>query len=164
MKKSFDEFSIKKDLKDETRLQLYKEILCNSTGQALIKIFYSKSSLFKLFWIACLMSTCSLCAYFIMESLVLYFTPVSSTQVRTHFETMSLFPKVTICNKNALTSKYAFELTNGTTPEEFSSRVNMEFDEAQKGLLQHSLDDILFECQFNLVRNQFIIMGFLKRE
>ena len=65
-----------------------KEILCNSTGQALIKIFYSKSSLVKLFWIACLMGTCSLCAYFVVESLVLYFTPVSSTQVRTHFETM----------------------------------------------------------------------------
>jgi hypothetical protein len=110
------------------------------------------------------MGTCSLCAYFVMESLVLYFTPVSSNQVRTYFETKSLFPKETICNKNALTSKNAHELTNGTTPEEFSSRVNMEFDEIQKGLLQHSLDDILFECQFNLVRNQFVIVGFLKRE
>ena len=71
---------------------------------------------------------------------------------------------MTICNKNALTSRYAYELTNGTTPEEFSSKVNMEFDETQKGLLQHSLDDILFECQFNLVRNQFVIVGFSKRE
>lgn len=139
------------DLKKRNGYDFYKEILYNSTGQAILKIFYSKSYIVKIFWIACLTSACSICAYFVIESLVLYFTPVSSTQVRTHFETMSLFPKVTVCNKNAFTTKYAYNLANGSNFEEFRQRVIRQLNDTEREFLQHSLDDILFDCQFNLV-------------
>ena len=135
----------------QDRIRWLKEVLCNSTGQALLKIYDSPSCLVKLFWLACLTSACSLCAYFVMESLVLYFTPVSSTHVRTNFETVSLFPKVTICNKNPFTTKYAHEMANGSSPDEFVQKVNTRFNDSQRELLQHSLDDILFDCSFNTV-------------
>ena len=142
-----------KDTKDK-RSRMLQECLSNSAGQALVKMFKSQSSLVvKIFWFACLTCTCSLCAYFIIESLILYFTPVSNTLLHTHYENVSLFPRVTLCNKNFFTTKYAYEMANNMSYDEFIYHVNTRLDKDghQLKLLQHSLDDILFDCQFNQV-------------
>ena len=129
-----------------------KEVLYTSTAQALFKIVNSASKLIKTFWIICLVSACSLCAYFVIASLVTYFTYEVSLNTRTYFEVESLFPKITICNKNLFTTKYAFDLFKSlklTDPDSIALHINYNLNDTEKIKLHHSFEDILFECSFN---------------
>jgi hypothetical protein len=125
------------------------DVLTDSLSKAIIKIFYSPSIIIRVFWCLGLLFACGLCSYFLIESILVFFTYELSTTVRTYAEVTSLFPKVTICNKNAFTTKYAFEVAAGLKYDEFQFRVNNEFNESQREKTSHSLDDILFECSFN---------------
>jgi len=135
------------------RLLLFKECLSNSAVQALVKLFTERTSLVvKIFWLICLACACSLCAYFIIETLIQHFTPISNTLLHTHFETMSVFPRVTLCNKNQFTTKYAYEIGKNLSYDDMLYYVNTQLNDTQRGLLQHSLEEILFECKFNQVK------------
>jgi len=130
-------------------MRLVKETLYNSAAQALLKIYETPSKIVKLFWCVCLLGACSLCAYFVVESLVLFFSYEVSTKTRTYTETSSLFPKVTICNKNVFTTKYAFDFANGLKYDEVLWRINTKLNVTQREKLTHSFEDTLLACSFN---------------
>jgi hypothetical protein len=91
-----DEMTMKNKTKlkrEEIVMRLVKETLYNSAAQALLKMYETPSKIVKLFWCVCLLGACSLCAYFVVESLVLFFSYEVSTKTRTYTETSSLFPK-----------------------------------------------------------------------
>ena len=80
----------------------------------------------------------------VIHSLIVYFNYDVSTTSRTIFETPTLFPKVTFCNINWITTKYAYNLTQN----------GVKWSDMQKGQdkqkkLGHDLDDILLDCTFN---------------
>ena len=56
---------------------------------------------------------------------------------------------MTICNQNHFTTKYAYELANGTSYKDFINYLNYDLSEDERAKTVHSLDDILFDCTFN---------------
>jgi hypothetical protein len=122
---------------------LVQEILYNSLSQAIIKIIYSPNLILKIFLIISVLVSSCFASYFVIHAFICYFTYGVSTMTRTIFETPTLFPKVSICNSNQFTTKYAFELKqNGEIDERF-------FTNERKRKLGHDLNDILIECWFN---------------
>jgi len=122
---------------------LVQEILYNSLGQAIIKIIYTRNLVLRLFLLISVLISSCFAAYFVIHAFIDYFTYGVSTMTRTIFETPTLFPKVTFCNRNQFTTEFAYNLiqmniTNGN---------NLSTDDKQK--LSHDLSDILIECSFN---------------
>ena len=107
--------------------QTLNDVLTDSLSKAIIKIFSSPSIIIRAFWCLGLLFACGLCSYFLIESILVFFTYELSTTVRTYAEVTSLFPKVTICNKNAFTTKYAYEASMGLKYDDFQFRVNFLF-------------------------------------
>ena len=144
--------SSKKQVKIEDPTSLYrhlKEDLYNSTAQACFKAYESPHITIKLFWAFCLLATSSLMAFFIVQSLFLFFGYEVIMTTRTHYEMTPLYPKVTLCNKNPLQTSYAYDISNGSNYEELIYLINTKFNDSQRTALSHSLKDILFECEFN---------------
>jgi hypothetical protein len=88
---------------------LIKETLYNSTAQSIIKIIETPSIPLKVFLLACVIVSSGLCSYLIIELIMSYLSYGVSTTSRTLYETPALFPKITICNANPFTTKYAIE-------------------------------------------------------
>ena len=89
--------------------QLVKEVLYNSLAQAIIKIVQTPHVTLKLALTICVTLTSSAASYLIMKSVLSYFAYEVTTLTRTVYETQTPFPKVTICNANPYTNKYALE-------------------------------------------------------
>jgi len=129
---------------------LIKDSLYNSTAQALVKIYNSSSRLTQIFWCVCLLGGCGLCSYFVIESLIDFFTYDVTMSTRTYFETTSLFPKITFCNKNPYTTKYAFDLSKKMgSYNEFVNYVNLKLNDTERMKLTHRIEDVLVECTYN---------------
>jgi len=144
--------------KSEKIQELIKEILFNSTSQALLKIYQTPSKVVKVFWCVCLLCACSLCAYFVVESLITFVTYEVSTKTRSYTEQTSLFPKVTFCNKNMFTTKYAYNLAmsyaaksnaSTTTYQEMVYAANFKLNDTERDKLSKKFADILLDCSFN---------------
>lgn len=73
---------------------LLKEVLYNSTAQAILKIFFTRHKVIKIIWALCLALTCSTCAPLLLRNFLSYFSYDVITTSRTIFETPTLFPKV----------------------------------------------------------------------
>jgi hypothetical protein len=129
---------------------LLKEVLYNSTAQAVLKIFFTRSKLIKFIWIICLALTLSTCAPLLIRNFMSYFSYEVITTSRTIFETPTLFPKVTICNRNLFTTKYAFELLSSSNYTDVVYKMyNNYFNESERNKLTHEFGDILLACNFN---------------
>ena len=133
-------------LKTEKINLLIKEILYNSLAQALCKIYQTHYHTIKIFWCICLTGTVLCCIYFTMVNFVYYFYFEVSSKFRIINEVPALFPKVTICNKNHFTTKFAFD-----NYDNFVAK-NVEFNDTLKQKLGHSLEDILLFCQFSQMK------------
>jgi hypothetical protein len=127
-----------------------KDRLYNSACQAIIRLYRSENLIIKIFWTLGLLTASALCCYFVIYALAEYLSYEVTSTTRVHYETTSLFPKVTFCNVNPYTTKSSYQLANETTSHEaFMNRVNYNFNTTQRDTLSHSLDDILLECSFN---------------
>ena len=124
---------------------LLKETLYNSLAQAILRLILTPYLPLKFFLSMCVLASSSMASYLVIRSLIGYFNYDVSTTSRTIFETSNLFPKVTFCNVNWLTTQYAFDLTQAQTKWSEFARLSNE----EKKMLGHNLSDILFECTFN---------------
>ena len=86
-----------------------KDILYNSTAQALIKITQTQHVTIKIFLILCLTLAAGFSAYLVSMTLSSYYNYEVFTTTRTIFETTSYFPKVTVCNTNPFITEYALD-------------------------------------------------------
>jgi hypothetical protein len=158
---------------------LIKEHIGSETSQALVRIFDTKSKGLKVFWVLCLLGCSSLCFYLIAQSLMTYLSyPVYTTSTVVH-EIPTQFPKITICNSQFATSKYAYQLIYYLNQQylpsvnifdknlqkflTFSQKQDLvklyrifnilislnTFSDASRKMLVHPLEDILLDCKFN---------------
>ena len=149
-----DESEVSNEKKSQTKklntLDLIKENIGNEASQAFVKIFRSSSCIFKMFWFTCLMAACSLSAFFMIQSLITFVTYEVSTNTRTIFETASLFPRITYCNKNPFNTKYSFEsLEKIGNYNDMLYAMNYVLNDSEKLSLQHPFDKVLVDCSFN---------------
>ena len=84
--------------KNETD-HLLQEVLYNSTAQAILRIKNTPHNLIKFFLLACLLFLLAYSSYAIIDTLLIYFSYEVFTVTKTIYETPTLFPKVSICNK-----------------------------------------------------------------
>jgi hypothetical protein len=158
---------------------LVKDTLYNPLSQAIIKLIETPYSTLKAFLFICILISISLCAYLIIELVLSYLNFGVSTTTRTLYETSVVFPKVTICNVNPFTTRYALEFLKQINREyyPFIDIFNMEqmrqlgfgekykiinnfnylainkmnsLNETEKRKLSHSLNDLMPSCSFNM--------------
>jgi len=140
--------------KREAIKNILQQVLRNSFAQAVIKLFFTPYLGLKTFLFLFVFVSMGLTGFLIVQSINTYLSYGVSTFSRTIYETPTLFPKVTFCNVNQLTTEYAYNLTQMRGEIDHNKLSNEE-----KKLLAHHLDDILIECWFNLNRcssNDFI--------
>ena len=159
------------DRSDESLLSFLKDNLRNEFFEVILKVISSPHILLKAYLLIFLVVSSGLAAYTVVESFINYFEYEVITTTRTIFETPTLFPKVTICNLNPLTTKFAFqflkeqvnfedELSNWTFEESSSFTRdsyykalniagNKNFSDEKRQNLGHSLDDMLLSCSYN---------------
>ena len=129
--------------------QILNDVLDDSLSKAILKLFTSPSIFVRVFWCLGLLFSTGLCSYFLIESILVFFTYQLRTTVRTYAEVTSEFPKITFCNKNPLITKYAYDMALGASFNDFQYKVNTDYNDSQREKLGHSLDDILLDCTFN---------------
>ena len=136
------------DSESFTKLKIRKivtETLCNSLAQSVIKIVLIKDIVVKIFLSLFVLVSTSLASYLVIQSIMNYFTYSVTTSSRTIYETSTLFPKVTFCNYNWLSTQYAFDLIQ--MKMKWSEMTSLPMDQMKK--LGHDLNDTLIECSFN---------------
>ena len=143
---SHDQNETKENLnKREQIISLLKEVLYNSLAQAIIKIFLSPFIIIKVILFMFVLTSTGLASFLVISSVMTYFTYGVSTTSRTIYETPTLFPKVTFCNFNRITTEYGFKL--------IQSRKIIEVDylsvEEQKKIAR-DFNEILLNCTFEL--------------
>ena len=157
---------------DNHAKELIKEILYNSLAQALIKLLQTPHKILKVILFVFVMLTSSMCSYLILESVASFLNYDVVTVSRTVLETPTPFPKISICNLNQFTTKYAFDYLNeidkmNSTKSFFTFDQNLNSTERKvlaeeihnialvsrsihvKKKFSHTLDEILFSCYFN---------------
>jgi hypothetical protein len=95
-------------LKNDEKL-LLKEILYNSLCQAVIRLVQSPHLPLKLFLFIFIGLSNVLAAYYIIGSILSFLSFEVVTTTRTIYETPTLFPKITICNRNRFQTEFTLE-------------------------------------------------------
>jgi hypothetical protein len=158
---------------------LIRETIGNESAQAFVRVFDSKFFGLKVFWFLGLFACSSFCFYLVARTLLTYLSyPVYTTTTIVH-EMPTLFPKVTICNSAFAVTEFAYEMIKQINEEVYPSinlfnqtqMSNLTFDEMQslvivfayfiatinlntfsdasRQMLVHSLNEILWNCEFN---------------
>ena len=122
---------------------ILKDIMLTPSAQAMINIFFTPHLALKLFALMFVIGSISLASYLVIQSFFAYFSYGVTTKSRTIYETPTLFPKVTFCNANRFTTKYAYNLTQIGFFHLSLLSTN------EKKMLSHDLKDVLIECTFN---------------
>ena len=111
-------------------------------SQAIIKILLTPHITLKLFLLLCVLGTTGYASFLVMQSIMTYLSYGVLTTSRIKFENPTIFPKVTFCNLNGLTTQYAFNLSlEGFVENSYSN------DELKK--FGHDLNNIGIKCMFN---------------
>jgi hypothetical protein len=149
-----EEIVIESDIR-KIKIEKIKQLLrdtfhtSNEMAKGLLKVCVTSHLTIKIFWIVCLIAATAMNSYLIIEAFTVYFSFGVSTTARTVFETPALFPKVTFCNKNLFTTKYAYDLLEGSGYNEIVYEMNYVLNASQRSMLRHSFDDVLISCLFN---------------
>jgi hypothetical protein len=64
---------------------------------------------FKLMWLVCILASCAACAYLLARSVNDYLDHEVVTTIRRISDSPALFPTVTLCNANFITSQAAYD-------------------------------------------------------
>ena len=123
--------------------RLSKDILYNSTAQAIYKITQTPHFVIRIFLCVCVVASTAFSSYSVSKSILNYFSFEVNTISRKLFETPVDFPKVTFCNVNQFTTNYALEYLKEASTQNFPN-ANI-FDEDQlKRLNQQDKIDVAY--------------------
>ena len=158
-------------------IDLFKDNLSCEMYQFLINLFETPHLVIKIFLLLYLLIACGLASYTTIILILSYLEYGVSTSIRTVTETPAVFPKVTFCSINPLSTLYSFQmlknmsdtnsLVNKTRHEKniISSTLNSAIlgslsgsSQYEKMKVSHNLQDIVLSCMFNFVScdlNQF---------
>lgn len=133
----------------------------------------AKNIYFKFMWIVFLSVSASVCGYSIMKSINDYLSFEVMTKIREINEVKSIFPTISICNRNIFTNEFGYmylknfsEKTNETKLFEnpsievirnnefikwaIANYMKNETSKEKRKLIDYQLKDIMLSCKFNL--------------
>ena len=130
----FDKISIPKVKESNINMeQMLKDNLSCEMFHFVLNVFYSPHPVIKCFLAFFILVACGLASYTTITLVLTYMEYNVVTTMRTINETPVVFPKVTICNKNPFTSRYAYEfLSEIRTSSEIEHILNEERNSAIK--------------------------------
>ena len=134
------------NLKPKTQNESFKfnnmirETLDNSVAHAIIKIVETPIFSLRVFLFLCVILSSGLCSYLIIELTMSFLSYGVSTTSRTLYETPAPFPKVTVCNVNPFTTKYAMEFLKEINKEVYPYIDIFNDDQMSKEDLKVKLD------------------------
>ncbi len=91
----------------------------SSLTQIIFRIIQSNSCFFQVKLFLFVAGTTILASIMVAESIMIYLSFEVKTTSRTKFETSSLFPQITICNRNIFQTEFAIEFLRNVTKERF---------------------------------------------
>jgi hypothetical protein len=153
--------------------QMLKENLSCEMYHFILNVFYSPHLSLKIVHLIFILISSGLALYMTITLVINYFEYNVVTITRTINENPVTFPKVTICNRNILTTKYAYEfLANSINLTDLQTLINSTdrnnvlftsnglfmklmgtvqttFTDKEKQKLSHPIDHILLSCLFD---------------
>lgn len=93
----------------ETIKSIIKNILYNSTAQAILNLIQTRNLIIKVFLTFCIFFTLTASSYFVISNVLNYFKYEVTTMSRHVFEMPTTFPKITFCNFNQFTTEFGLE-------------------------------------------------------
>lgn len=91
--------------------KIVNESACDSTTHSIPHIFKRENVCLKLFWLACFLTSATVCAYTVFNAITNYFHFETVTKVDTILEMPTQFPTVSICNLNPFMKQPGFEFS-----------------------------------------------------
>jgi hypothetical protein len=153
--------------------QMLKENLSCEMFHFILNVFYSPRLIVKIILLLFILISTGLASYMTLTLILNYFEYNVNTLTRTINESPVVFPKVTLCNKNLFTTKYAHDFLMNSSLLNLPQLKNMlnfdrnsllvyfmmlrqnlfgqvfkTFSNEQKKSLSHRLDDTLLSCLF----------------
>jgi hypothetical protein len=145
---------------------LLKESLTNELFVSILRLYNTPFVLLEIFLTIFLLIVLTLAAYTTIDLVMVYLDYGVNTITKTVHETHASFPKVTFCNINQFTSKYAYEFLHASINESLLessdhyskalkaflvkySVQSMIKNESLIRLLSQDLDEVLLSCSFN---------------
>lgn len=95
--------------KFESMKNMMYDYAYDSTVHSMRHIIKPKNVLIKIFWIICLLISCTACSSMITLAIMNYFKYETVTKAETVFEVPTPFPAVSVCNMNPYSTRKAFD-------------------------------------------------------
>jgi hypothetical protein len=80
--------------------QKLSEWILSSSSHGLPNLFRSKRISIKLFWLVCFLGSLVICSFLIVQTIISYLQYDVTTNYRVYYESMPIFPTITVCPKN----------------------------------------------------------------
>jgi hypothetical protein len=156
---------------------IIQEVLSDSTMHGLPNVINSQSLVLKLMWLAFLIASIGFFTKFSYNSVANFLNYEVTTKIRRVYESPTVFPTISICNKNKFTTDFGIDtikkiieffntpnlfdknvLNNLTQEDRYRHSDNTivraenavtEYSIEDKKKLGHSIDDFLIECKFD---------------
>ena len=157
--------------------EITNDVFSTSTMHGLSRIIKTKNWIIKIIWLIFLLTSIGAFINYSIESLYDFLDYKVTTEIRTIYETPTIFPTVTICNKNMFTTDFGIEairltmndlnipdilnytvFANMSLQDRYIASDNVTFGAANrvfkysardKRKLGHSIEDFLIECKFD---------------
>jgi hypothetical protein len=98
---------------------IINDTACESTAHGIPHIFKRKNLIIKTFWILCTLAATGVCSWLVTKSVNDYLNYDTVTLTQVIDEVPTLFPVVSICNKNPFTTDSAFTYVDQFLEETF---------------------------------------------
>ena len=143
----------------ETLKSILKENLTCELYTASLNLYYNPFNILRLFLFFFIFISYALASYTTLNLIFNYTTYGVTTTIRTVYEAPVVFPKVTFCSVNQLSSKFGFEIFKSVQNDNYSlfiqdsalSGVVKNMSKIDKQRLGHDLNDILVSCSFDYI-------------
>jgi hypothetical protein len=173
---ALDDDEASKENEGEKKMKLFmdyaKAHVKNETIFSILSTYQMHCKIRKAFIFSFLLLAKAIFLYMFIKELINHFQYEVVTKVRTEYESSPVFPRITLCQSNPFTTKFAYEVVKNLSEKIFNqtymNNISLDmklkllnliryqalaqvanYDDSDKKKLSHSIEDILLTCKFN---------------
>ena len=120
--------------------QLTAKALSETSTHGLSHIFKSNNIIAKIMWGILFLASIGICSYVIIQSVFDYLDYRITTETSRYYEIPTIFPKVTICNKNMFTTEDGLNFVKGVIKQNGLTNIFNETIVSKKSILSRKSD------------------------
>ena len=142
--------------------ELVKEVLYNSLAQSILKIYFTKNVVIKVYLFFFVITAISSASYMVISAVISYLSYDVTTTWRTLNEVPTLFPQITFCNWNQFTSADSIPLLRSINMQ-VNASIDI-FDQEQMSLLDTKTKNSLISKIYELALKKTLSSNFTDLE